>query len=59
MKKIVVIVFCVFISRVLSGQTAVLINNVQIFDGVSEKLVTGNVLIQGDTVARISSSPYR
>lgn len=57
MKKIVVIVFCVFISRVLSGQTAVLINNVQIFDGVSEKLVTGNVLIQGDTIARISSSP--
>ncbi|WP_127133167.1 metal-dependent hydrolase family protein [Pseudoflavitalea rhizosphaerae] len=57
MKKIVFVAFCVFISIIVSGQTTILINNVQIFDGVSEKLVTGNVLVQGDTISRISSAP--
>ena len=40
-----------------SAQTTILINNVQIFNGTDEKLTTGNVLIQGDSIAKISASP--
>jgi imidazolonepropionase-like amidohydrolase len=40
-----------------SAQTTILINNVQIFNGTDEKLTTGNVLIQGDSIAKISTSP--
>ncbi len=35
---------------------AVLFKNVRIFDGVNDDLVRGNVLVEGDTIARISSS---
>ena len=34
----------------------VLFKNVRIFDGVNDDLVRGNVLVEGDTIARISSS---
>lgn len=57
MKKRVLIIFFVCASQLLYAQTTILINNVQIFDGVHEKLLTANVLIQGDTIARISGSP--
>lgn len=56
MKK--TMVFCLlFVGLSGAAQKTVLINNVRIFDGVNEKLTTGNVLIQGDSIARISPSP--
>lgn len=39
------------------AQTIILLNNVQVFDGEHEKLMTANVLIQGDSIAKISTSP--
>lgn len=57
MKKIFLAAFFIFPGLALFAQTTILINNVQIFDGVHEKLVTGNVLIQGDTIAQVSASP--
>lgn len=48
------------VSTVFTAQaqtTTILINNVRIFDGVNEQLLTGNVLIRGDSIARISTSP--
>lgn len=40
-----------------TSQKTTLINNVQIFNGTDEKLTLGNVLIQGDTIAKISTAP--
>lgn len=57
MKKLVLVSFFFSLSFSMMAQTTILINNVQIFDGVNERLVNGNVLIQGDTIARISASP--
>lgn len=57
MKKIVNVILFVCVSQLVHAQNAILINNVMIFDGVHEKTVSGNVLIQGDTIARISASP--
>ncbi|MBO9632601.1 MAG: amidohydrolase family protein [Chitinophagaceae bacterium] len=57
MKKIVLVPFLLSLGFSMMAQTTILLNNVQIFDGVNEKLVNGNVLIQGDTIARISTSP--
>lgn len=39
-----------------SGQT-ILINNAQIFDGMNEKTITGNGLIEGNLIKQISQSP--
>ena len=46
-----------FVSLLTSAQKTILINNVQIFNGKDEKLLTGNVLIKNDTIAKISASP--
>jgi imidazolonepropionase-like amidohydrolase len=40
-----------------TSQKSTLINNVQIFNGTDEQLTLGNVLIQGDTIAKISTAP--
>jgi imidazolonepropionase-like amidohydrolase len=39
------------------AQQKILISNVQIFNGRTEKLTTGNILIEGDKIARISATP--
>jgi imidazolonepropionase-like amidohydrolase len=39
------------------GQSTILINNVQVFNGKEEKTITGNVLIVDNIITKISSSP--
>lgn len=39
------------------AQTGILINNVSVFDGKRNQLFSGNVLVQADTIARISATP--
>lgn len=39
------------------AQTTVLINNVQIFNGKEERTITGNVLIEGNLITKISTAP--
>lgn len=58
MRKLMILFLLFFAGDPAGAQTTtILINNVRIFDGEHEKLTTGNVLIQGDTIAKISSSP--
>ena len=38
-------------------QRRILIKNVRIFDGMSDRLVPGHVLISGSTIAAVDSSP--
>lgn len=40
-----------------AAQTQVLINNVQIFNGLDEKTITGNVLIVNNLIAKVSTTP--
>lgn len=56
MKKLFAIVG-ILISIGAAAQKTILINNVQIFNGVDEKIVTGNVLIVGNLVTKISTTP--
>lgn len=45
-------------SQNLHAQTkTLLINNVEIFNGSDEKTILGNILIEGNTISRISTSP--
>ena len=49
-----------FSSLVLAQDNApkqTLFTNVQIFDGVSEERMAGNVLVEGDLIKRISAEP--
>ncbi len=52
-----------FAVRLFSQQNAptpvqyLLINNVQIFNGKDEKTITGNVLIENNTISKISTAP--
>jgi imidazolonepropionase-like amidohydrolase len=46
-----------FICSTGFGQSTILINNVQIFNGKDEKTITGNVLIVDNIITRISLSP--
>ncbi|NML23259.1 amidohydrolase family protein [Pseudoflavitalea sp. G-6-1-2] len=57
MKRNLLLSLCIIASIGLQAQSTILINNVQIFDGVHEKLFTGNVLIQKDSIAKVSASP--
>lgn len=41
----------------VAAQKTTLINNVQIFNGIDEKVMTGNILIVDNRIQRISSSP--
>lgn len=48
----------VALSQNLLAQTkTLLINNVEIFNGTDEKTIIGNVLIEGNTISKISTSP--
>lgn len=56
--KSVALVFCLMLaglSSVGAQESAVLFTNVRIFDGKSAELQKGNVLVQGETIARISA----
>jgi imidazolonepropionase-like amidohydrolase len=44
-------------AQTTSGTSQVLINNVEIFNGKSEKTIVGNVLIVDNIVSKISTSP--
>lgn len=58
MRKLIIVLMLFFAGDPAGAQpTTILINNVRIFDGAQEKLITGNVLVQGDSIAKISSSP--
>lgn len=56
MKKLIAIAG-ILISIGAGAQKTILINNVQIFNGVDEKIITGNVLIVGNLVTKISTTP--
>jgi imidazolonepropionase-like amidohydrolase len=45
-----------FLSSIL-GQSTLLINNVQIFDGVNNRTTLGNVLVVNNLIRKISSAP--
>lgn len=57
MKRTSLLLLSLLVTLGVNAQSTILINNVQVFDGVHEKLITGHVLIQKDTIAKISSSP--
>ena len=45
-----------FVRLGVAENEGVLFKNVRVFDGVNDDLVRGNVLVEGDTISRISSS---
>lgn len=45
------------IPLVVMSQRSVLINNVEIFNGVDEKTITGNVLIVNNLIEKVSTNP--
>jgi imidazolonepropionase-like amidohydrolase len=49
--------FFVLLSTSVLAQQQILITNVNIFNGRDEKLVKGNVLIEGNLISKISASP--
>lgn len=56
MKKILSLLF-LFGSLSAFAQQTILINNAQIFNGVDEKIIVGNVLIEDNLIKQISQSP--
>ena len=56
MKKSFTLLFCLY-SLVAAAQTQVLITNVQIFNGIDEKTITGNVLIVNNLITKVSAAP--
>lgn len=63
MKSLIPLVFALLLSIGAAAQSrslpdkVILINNVQIFNGIDEKTVSGNVLIVNNLINKISSSP--
>ena len=53
----ILLIGCVSIQPLVAQESAVLFKNVRIFDGVDSTLTSGNVLVQGDTIAKISTTP--
>jgi imidazolonepropionase-like amidohydrolase len=56
MRSFLVLLFAFMLTNAFAQKT-ILINNVQIFNGKEEKTTTGNVLIVGNLISRISSTP--
>lgn len=56
MKRIITVLF-LFCALYVHAQKTILINNVQIFNGRDEKTITGNVLITGNVINKISAAP--
>lgn len=55
--KITITLVLLVCASYMYAQKTILINNVQIFNGKDEKTMTGNVLIVGNLISKISSSP--
>jgi len=49
--------FFVSLSTTVLAQHQILITNVNIFNGKDEKLIKGNVLVEGNLISKISTSP--
>ncbi len=49
-------IFCIKVNAQIKP-TKILINNVQIFNGIDNKVVKGNVLIENNIISKISQSP--
>jgi imidazolonepropionase-like amidohydrolase len=56
MRSLLALLFAFLLNNTFAQKT-ILINNVQIFNGKDEKTTTGNVLIVGNLISKISSSP--
>ena len=62
MKKLISIIYLSLLSNVLSAQSApskIVINNVQIFNGKDNKIVKGNILIEGNLIKTINAKKRR
>jgi imidazolonepropionase-like amidohydrolase len=55
--KFLISILLILISLHTLAQKTILINNVQIFNGKDEKTTTGNVLIVGNLISKISTTP--
>ena len=56
MRRIITLLF-LLCTLYVHAQKTILISNVQIFNGRDEKTITGNVLIVGNIISKISSAP--
>lgn len=56
MKRAILLLF-VLCAVYVHAQKSILITNVQIFNGKDEKTISGNVLIVGNTISKISTAP--
>lgn len=56
MRSLLILLFACLLNDALAQKT-ILINNVQIFNGKDEKTTTGNVLIVGNLISKISTAP--
>lgn len=57
MKYVFTITLLIMVSIALGQSRAILINNVEIFNGKDEKTIIGNVLIEGNLIKTVSTSP--
>lgn len=55
--RIIAMLCLLSISLTGISQQKILISNVQIFDGRSEKTITGHVLVEGNIIRKVSTSP--
>jgi imidazolonepropionase-like amidohydrolase len=55
--KIRLTFFVLLLSQMIIGQKQTLITNVQIFNGIENKTITGNVLIENNLIKKISTAP--
>jgi imidazolonepropionase-like amidohydrolase len=56
MRSLLILLFTCLLN-IAFAQKTILINNVQIFNGKDEKTTTGNVLIVGNLISKISTTP--
>ncbi|MHA4844781.1 metal-dependent hydrolase family protein [Flavitalea antarctica] len=56
MKQLLITVF-IFATVPAAAQKVILINNVQIFNGIDEQTITGNVLVADNLISKVSTSP--
>jgi imidazolonepropionase-like amidohydrolase len=55
--KLITTICLVLLSSLSFAQTKILLTNVQIFNGKDEKTMLGNVLVEGNLITKISTSP--
>ncbi|HLO82857.1 MAG TPA: amidohydrolase family protein [Chitinophagaceae bacterium] len=57
MKKSSIVILFILLGYQIFSQSAILVNNVQIFNGKDQKTIFGNVLIQNNLIKKISTTP--